>query len=127
MNYYEIEGGRPLKGRVKVAGAKNAATKQIVASLLTEEEVILHNVPRIGDKLCLLDKIEVFGIDYREAALSSDFLDFHRVDEFTPLREASCEIDLAAAIAGAHSRHQALPHRPCDRHDEVGRRESVIG
>jgi len=64
MNYYEIEGGRPLKGRVKVAGAKNAATKQIVASLLTEEEVILHNVPRIGDSDVTLKVCNSVGLDF---------------------------------------------------------------
>ncbi len=40
-----VTGGRPLRGRVKIAGAKNAASKMIIASLLTAEEVILENVP----------------------------------------------------------------------------------
>ena len=47
--YYEILGQKPLNGEIKVAGAKNAATKQMVASLLSPEPVILHNVPDIGD------------------------------------------------------------------------------
>jgi hypothetical protein len=34
MGYYEIEGGKPLRGRVAVGGAKNAATKEIVADAL---------------------------------------------------------------------------------------------
>lgn len=40
-----ITGGKPLIGEVTVSGAKNAASKMIIASLLTQEEVILHNVP----------------------------------------------------------------------------------
>lgn len=45
-----IKGGRPLHGKVKVSGAKNSATKLLVASLLTEEECILHNSPnKISD------------------------------------------------------------------------------
>ncbi len=40
-----ITGGKPLNGRVKIGGAKNAASKMIIASLLTAEQVILHNVP----------------------------------------------------------------------------------
>lgn len=40
-----ITGGKPLRGTVKIAGAKNAASKMIIASLLTSDEVILHNVP----------------------------------------------------------------------------------
>lgn len=46
---YVVEGGTPLRGTVNVSGAKNAATKMLVASLLTEEPCTLHNMPRIGD------------------------------------------------------------------------------
>lgn len=44
-----IRGGRPLSGRVRVAGAKNAASKMMIASLLTDEEVILENCPQIEE------------------------------------------------------------------------------
>jgi len=44
-----ITGGKPLRGEVMVSGAKNAATKMMIASLLTTEPVILDNCPRIGD------------------------------------------------------------------------------
>ncbi|HSX01550.1 MAG TPA: UDP-N-acetylglucosamine 1-carboxyvinyltransferase [Candidatus Saccharimonas sp.] len=44
-----IRGGRALSGRVKVAGAKNAATKMMIASLLTDEPVTIGNCPRIED------------------------------------------------------------------------------
>ena len=44
-----IRGGRPLSGRVRVAGAKNAASKIMIASLLTEDEVILDNCPQIEE------------------------------------------------------------------------------
>src|SRR5579885_2611989 len=46
---YVVEGGTPLRGTVSVSGAKNAATKMLVASLLTEDLCVLHNTPRIGD------------------------------------------------------------------------------
>jgi UDP-N-acetylglucosamine 1-carboxyvinyltransferase len=46
---YVVDGGTPLQGTVSVSGAKNAATKMLVASLLTEETCVLHNTPRIGD------------------------------------------------------------------------------
>ena len=64
MAYYEIEGGKPLRGRVRVSGAKNAATKEIVASLLTQEPVILHNVPHIGDTDVTLDVCKSVGLTY---------------------------------------------------------------
>ncbi len=45
MNSMTITGGKALKGTVKIAGAKNAASKMIIASLLTADKVTLHNVP----------------------------------------------------------------------------------
>ena len=44
-----IEGGRPLRGRVRVSGNKNAADYAMVAALLTPEDCILENVPDIED------------------------------------------------------------------------------
>jgi UDP-N-acetylglucosamine 1-carboxyvinyltransferase len=60
---YLIEGGAPLRGSIRASGAKNAATKQIVASLLTDEEVILHNVPRIGDVEITIDIVRALGAE----------------------------------------------------------------
>src|SRR5262245_62148930 len=45
----EIKGGEPLIGEVKAAGAKNAMTKLLVASLLSDKRCTFHNVPNIGD------------------------------------------------------------------------------
>lgn len=44
-----VKGRRRLEGSIKISGAKNAALPIIVASLLTKEKVIIHNVPRLGD------------------------------------------------------------------------------
>ena len=44
-----IEGGVPLSGTIVPAGNKNAALPLLACSLLTDEEVVLHNVPRIRD------------------------------------------------------------------------------
>jgi UDP-N-acetylglucosamine 1-carboxyvinyltransferase len=44
-----IRGGRPLSGHVRVSGAKNAASKMMIASLLTDEEVTLDNCPPIDE------------------------------------------------------------------------------
>lgn len=49
MSSFIIQGGNALNGKIKVAGYKNAATPIIAASVLTEETVILHNVPVIED------------------------------------------------------------------------------
>ena len=49
MSTLLIEGGHRLEGRVAVEGNKNAALPLLAACLLTEEECVLTNVPRIGD------------------------------------------------------------------------------
>jgi UDP-N-acetylglucosamine 1-carboxyvinyltransferase len=63
MPSYRIEGGTPLRGTIRASGAKNAATKQIVASLLTDDEVILENVPRIGDVSITVDMCRALGAE----------------------------------------------------------------
>lgn len=45
-DFFKITGGTPLHGEVAISGAKNAASKMMIASLLTDEPVILRNVPR---------------------------------------------------------------------------------
>jgi UDP-N-acetylglucosamine 1-carboxyvinyltransferase len=45
----KITGNHPLKGQVKVAGAKNSITKLLVASLLSNKKCIFHNVPDISE------------------------------------------------------------------------------
>ncbi len=49
MSKLIISGGKPLKGEIQIMGAKNAASKLMIASLLTEEECTLENFPKIGD------------------------------------------------------------------------------
>ncbi len=63
MTTYRIEGGAPLRGTIRASGAKNAATKQIVAGLLSEEEIVLHNVPQIGDVAITIDICRALGAD----------------------------------------------------------------
>lgn len=46
MEQFRIEGGQPVTGTVELSGAKNAASKMMIASLLTQESVVIHNVPR---------------------------------------------------------------------------------
>ncbi len=59
----EITGGRPLSGRVTPSGNKNAALPMLAAALLTESEVVLENVPDIGDVRTLLLLLGEIGAD----------------------------------------------------------------
>jgi UDP-N-acetylglucosamine 1-carboxyvinyltransferase len=60
---YIIEGGVPLKGEVKISGAKNAVIKEIAASLLTHDQVTLENVPAISDVEVDLEIIKSLGVE----------------------------------------------------------------
>jgi len=61
MSILRIEGGRRLEGRVAVEGNKNAALPLLAACLLTEEECVLTNVPRIRDVEVLVDLLVGLG------------------------------------------------------------------
>jgi UDP-N-acetylglucosamine 1-carboxyvinyltransferase len=49
MDKFVIRGGNPLLGTIKVSGAKNSALPCMAAAILTEEEVILENIPQVQD------------------------------------------------------------------------------
>ena len=57
-----IRGGRPLTGRVEVKGAKNLATKAMVAALLGETTSTLRDVPDISDVQVVRSLLEVHGV-----------------------------------------------------------------
>lgn len=61
MEKFVIEGGIPLRGEVTPGGNKNAALPLLAACLLTEEPVVLHNVPRIRDVSDMRHLIESLG------------------------------------------------------------------
>src|SRR5881397_3626021 len=68
MEKFVIEGGYPLSGTIVPAGNKNAALPALAAALLTEEEVVLRNVPRIRDVEAMLDLMQGVGVtvEWRE-------------------------------------------------------------
>jgi len=61
MSRYFIHGGFPVKGSIKASGNKNAALPCIAAAILTDEEVILRNVPDIEDVRVMCDILETMG------------------------------------------------------------------
>ncbi len=60
-----IVGGTPLGGEIRASGAKNAALPAILASLLTSEPVVLHNVPRLLDVETAVELIRALGKEAR--------------------------------------------------------------
>jgi UDP-N-acetylglucosamine 1-carboxyvinyltransferase len=61
MEKFIIKGGKPLYGEITLAGAKNAVSKMMVASLLTDEPCVLENFPAIGDVAIIVELLENIG------------------------------------------------------------------
>src|SRR4051812_24713215 len=62
MDKFVIEGGYPLSGTIAPSGNKNAALPAPAASLLTEEDVVLRNIPRIRDVDAMLGLLGAMGV-----------------------------------------------------------------
>src|SRR5215212_4865750 len=63
MEKFVIQGGSPLSGTIVPAGNKNAALPLLACALLTEEEVVLRNVPRIRDTEAMIDLLADLGTE----------------------------------------------------------------
>lgn len=67
MEKYIVEGGRPLYGAVDIQSAKNAVLPLLAASVLTEEQVVIHKCPRIRDVMNMIGILEELGCRTRFA------------------------------------------------------------
>lgn len=65
MAKFIIEGGVPLKGIIRAQGNKNSILKIMAATLLTKEECVVENVPKIGDVLVLGEILKKLGVEVR--------------------------------------------------------------
>lgn len=68
--YFEIEGGVPLRGEITPSGNKNAALPALAATLLTDEPVILRNLPAIRD-------VQTMGELLKQLGAEVEYLDVH--------------------------------------------------
>lgn len=59
-----IKGGAPLNGVINISGAKNLALPALVATLLTDEKVVLNNVPKLSDVDFLLELLSYLGTEF---------------------------------------------------------------
>ena len=62
MEQYAIKGGNPLVGEVEIGGAKNAALAILAAAAMTDETVVIENVPDLRDTLVMLQAMESIGV-----------------------------------------------------------------
>jgi UDP-N-acetylglucosamine 1-carboxyvinyltransferase len=117
-----IEGGHRLSGSIRPAGNKNAALPLLAAALLTDQEVVLRNIPAIGDvttKIALLTKL---GLQARSCDEHSWALRAAHVNDTQPDVMLARKIRTSVLLAGpllARRGHVTLP-RPGG--DMIGRR-----
>ena len=62
MEQYAIKGGNPLVGEVEIGGAKNAALAVLAAAIMTDETVVVENVPDVRDTNVLMQAMESIGV-----------------------------------------------------------------
>lgn len=63
MEKFIVQGPTKLHGTITVAGAKNVALKILIASLLTDDEIIIHNVPNLRDVSALIEVLRSLNVD----------------------------------------------------------------
>jgi UDP-N-acetylglucosamine 1-carboxyvinyltransferase len=122
MEKFVIQGGTPLSGTVVPAGNKNAALPALAASLLTDEEVVLRNVPRIRDVEAMLELLARLGVkvDWRDentVALRADAVSQTDVDE-----ECANRIRASFLLAGPLLARFGEAEMPPPGGDVIGRR-----
>ena len=96
MNQYIMKGGNPLVGDVVISGAKNAALGILAAAIMTDEDVIVENLPDVRDINVLLEAIEEIGA-------SVERLDRHSVRiNASTIREVSVDDEYIRKIRASY-------------------------
>jgi len=82
LDKLRINGGQRLRGAVKIAGAKNAALPALAASLLTDQPLVLSNLPRVRDVRTMLRVLEQLGASVDGSGRESAGVQFDRIGSF---------------------------------------------
>ncbi len=127
MEQFVVKGGKPLCGEVVISGAKNAALAILAAAVMTDETVVIDNLPNVRDINVLLQAMEEIGarverINPHKVKINASYIRDVRVDnEF--IRKIRASYYLIGALLGKYKRAEvALPggcdigSRPIDLH-----------
>ena len=122
MEKFVIEGGEPLSGVVTPSGNKNAALPMLAATLLTDEKIVLRNVPRIKDVETMLGILSALGVDIEESGDHELTLQARNVTT-TELDPDLChQIRASILFAGPMLARCGCVHLPPPGGDVIGRR-----
>lgn len=127
MEQYIIRGGNPLVGEVEIGGAKNAALGILAAAIMTDETVLLENLPDVQDINVLLEAISGIGatvnrIDRNKVSINGSMIGDFSVD-YEYIKRIRASYYLLGALLGKYRRAEVpLPggcnigSRPIDLH-----------
>ena len=122
MDQFIICGGRPLVGTIQPSGNKNAALPLMAATLLTDQPVILRNLPRIRDVHTMLELLTALGVEITELDRNSFRFQAHNV-RTTKLDPDLCrEIRASILLAGPILARLKKVELPPPGGDVIGRR-----
>jgi len=122
MEKFVIQGGAPLSGELTVAGNKNAALPILAACLLTEEELLLHRVPRIRDTENQIALLERLGVEVGWVGDNSVRLCARNVSDVAVDEELSAKIRASFLLAGPLLARFGEVRMPPPGGDFIGRR-----
>ncbi|HWM55096.1 MAG TPA: UDP-N-acetylglucosamine 1-carboxyvinyltransferase [Solirubrobacterales bacterium] len=122
MEKFVIQGGAPLSGELSVAGNKNAALPILAACLLTEEELLLHRVPRIRDTEAQVALLERLGVEVAWVADNSLRLCAANARDVAVDEELSQQIRASFLLAGPLLARFGEARMPPPGGDFIGRR-----
>ena len=127
MDKYVIKGGNPLVGEVEIGGAKNAALAILTAAIMTDEPVLVENIPDVSDINVLLEAISVIGasverIDRHRVRINGSTIGSVSVD-YEVIKKIRASYYLLGALLGKYKKAEVpLPggcnigSRPIDQH-----------
>ncbi len=127
MEQYIIKGGNPLVGEVEIGGAKNAALAILAAAIMTDETVLIDNLPDVNDINVLLEAIQGIGatvqrIDRHTVKINGSAITDFNI-EYDYIKKIRASYYLLGAMLGKYKRAEvALPggcnigSRPIDQH-----------
>jgi UDP-N-acetylglucosamine 1-carboxyvinyltransferase len=122
MEKFIIEGGIPLKGEITPAGNKNAALPILAATLLTDEPVVLHNLPNIRDVNDMRKLIASLGVEMKDLGNNSWRIRARTVRPADLDPELCRRIRASILLAGPMTARAGILRLPPPGGDVIGRR-----
>ena len=101
MEKFVISGGNPLKGTVRISGAKNAAVAILPAVLLTNSPCIIENIPNISDVTNILYAMQTLGANIKTINKSTVEIDPSNVNSFVVSKQMAEGMRASSYFLGA--------------------------